>query len=85
MKSIKYFFIALVFATGLVACNNAAEEPETIEIEETDDNDNVEREPVMEEDEDDGNSLGIDVEADEDGNVDGKVDGNIRLGDKDKK
>ncbi len=83
MKILRYLTLALFLGFGLTACNNTADEAETIEVEDDDrDMERVESDPV-EVEEDDDDQLGIDVKVDDEGNVDGEASGNVTIGDDD--
>ena len=70
---------AMLAIFALSACNNepSTAEDDTVIIKE----EPVERGSVGSEKEDDGSSVGFDVESDEDGNVSGKMSGKIDLDD----
>lgn len=74
MKLIKIsgFAAALLFA--IVACNEAEEPTETIDL--------SPQEQTEAENTDEGNSIDIDVKADDEGNVDGELSGDIELKDR---
>jgi len=79
MRILKMSAAAMLAIFALSACNNepSTAEDDTVIIKE----EPVERGSVGSEKEDDGSSVGFDVESDEDGNVSGKMSGKIDLDD----
>lgn len=76
MKTVKFFVMAALAGFAMTACNQAPEET-TKEVE-------VEKVEVPAEDntrttEDDGSSIGVDVKRNEDGKVEGELEGDIKL------
>ena len=83
MKMLKVSGLSVVFALALISCNQGEVEPETIDVQDTQEQTyDTDQNEQTNEGEDEGNSIGIDVEADEDGNVKGEVDGNIEFEDR---
>lgn len=78
MKILRVFGLALVLSFGLAACNQTEEKSETIDL--SDDTEQTDSQTEVAEDDDD-NSVGIDVSADEEGNVEGELEGDIKLDD----
>ncbi len=74
MKLLKTFGFAALLTFGLAACNQAEEKTETIDLSE-----GTEEQTTTE---DEGNAIKIDVKADEEGNVDGELSGDIELKDR---
>lgn len=73
MRRLKAFGLAVFLAFGVAACNQAEEQTETIDL----------REGSEESaEEENGNSVEIDVKADDEGNVEGELSGDIELSDR---
>ena len=73
MRHLKAFGLAIFLAFGISACNQTEEQTETIDL----------REGTEESaDQDDGNSIDINVKADDEGNVEGELNGDIELDDR---
>ena len=73
MRLLKAFGLAVFLAFGISACNQTEEQTESIDL----------REGSEESaEEEDGNSIDIDVKADDEGNVEGELSGDIELRDR---
>ncbi len=78
MKAIKFLFAAMIAGFAFTACNSGETndgESDTIIIED----DSPSQESTSTSEEDEGSSIGFDVNTDEDGNVSGGVEGDIDL------
>ncbi len=76
MKSIKFLFAALIAGFAFTACNSGESSDDGSDTVIIEDNDPA---PATDSDEDEGSSIGFDVNTDEDGNVSGDVEGEIDL------
>ncbi len=76
MKILRVLTLSVIVTFGLAACNQNQEPGETIDVQD--------EQPATDQTttEDEGSNIGIDVKADEDGNVEGELEGDIKLEDR---
>lgn len=78
MKVLKALAIAAITSTTIIACNQQDEKTETLDLK---DNQETTTPDATQTPEDNGNSIDVNVKADDKGNVEGELNGDVKLKD----